>query len=67
MFSICDLVVISKIDTKDFFDFDSERAVQNIRDLNPNAVIIEVSAKTGEGMDELSDWIMAQYEDFLCS
>lgn len=53
MFSICDLVVISKIDTLEFFDFDLNRAKENIRKLNPKVRIIPVSAKTGEGMDDL--------------
>lgn len=61
MFSICDLVVISKIDTLDFFDFDKDKAVANIRALNPDAKIIFVSAKTGENMAELKtqvqDWV----------
>ena len=57
MFSVCDLVLISKIDTMDFFDFDMDRAVQNIRKLNPKAEILAVSAKTGEGMDAFAQWI----------
>lgn len=60
MFSICDLVIVSKMDTLDLFDFDLEKATANIKNLNPNAVILPVSAKTGEGIKELSDWIKAQ-------
>lgn len=58
MFSVCDLVVISKIDTMDFFDFDMERAKRNILNLNPEAKIIAVSAKTGEGMNEAEEWFV---------
>lgn len=57
MFSICDLVLISKIDTLSFFDFDIQKAKENILRLNPKAKIIPVSAKTGEGMDEWQSWI----------
>jgi len=57
MFSVCDIILISKIDTVDFFDFDFEKARENILRLNPNAVIIPISAKTGEGMNELAQWI----------
>jgi len=57
MFSVCDLVLISKIDTVDFFDFDFAAAEAHIKKLNPNAVIIPVSAKTGEGMDRFAEWI----------
>ena len=57
MFSVCDLVLISKIDTLDYFDFDIEKAKENIKNLNSNAKIICVSAKSGEGMDEFVDWL----------
>lgn len=60
MFSVCDLVLISKIDTIEYFDFNKKKAIEYIKNLNPNAVIIPVSAKTGEGMDEFADWIRAQ-------
>lgn len=57
MFSVCDVILISKIDTIDFFDFDMDKARENILRLNPNAIIIPISAKTGEGMDRIVDWI----------
>lgn len=57
MFSICDLVLITKVDTMDFFDFDMELAKDHIKKLNPDATIIPVSAKTGEGLDLVCDWI----------
>lgn len=60
MFSVSDLVVISKIDTVGYFDFDMERAKHNILRLNPNAEILPVSAKTGEGMDEFAAWLRMQ-------
>jgi len=60
MFSVCYLVLLSKMDTLEYFDFDKEKAIANIRRLNPKAEIIAVSAKTGEGMDEFADWIKRQ-------
>lgn len=57
MFSVCDIILISKIDTIDFFDFDMNKARENILRLNPNAIIIPISAKTGEGMDRIVEWI----------
>lgn len=57
MFSVCDLVLISKTDTLDYFDFDIEKAKENIKNLNPNATILCVSAKSGEGMDEFVGWL----------
>ena len=57
MFSVSDLVLINKIDTMDFFDFDMEAAKQRILRLNPKAEILPVSAKTGEGIDAVCDWV----------
>ena len=67
MFSVCDLVLISKIDTIDYFDFDFNKAKQNILNLNPNAKILPISAKTGEGMDEFADWIRGVVNKTKCS
>ncbi|MCQ2505564.1 MAG: hydrogenase nickel incorporation protein HypB [Lachnospiraceae bacterium] len=63
MFSVCDLIIISKMDTKDFFDFDLEKATKNIRKLNKKATIIPISAKTGEGMEELAKWVKAEVKE----
>lgn len=58
MFSICDCVLINKIDTLSVFDtFSMERARENILMRNPNATIIPISAKTGEGIDEWVSWL----------
>ena len=63
MFSVSDLVVISKMDTLAYFDFDMEKAKHNILRLNPNAEILPVSAKSGEGMDALAGWMKKQVAD----
>lgn len=60
MFSICDCVLIKKIDAKSVFDFDDEAVVERIKKLNPKAEIFFVSAKTGEGMDKWFDWLRGQ-------
>ncbi len=57
MFKVSDLVLISKIDTVDYFNFDFDAAKERIHALNPKAEIICISAKTGEGMDELVAWM----------
>ena len=57
MFTVCDLVIINKTDVMPYFDFDLERCKKNILMRNPNATIIPVSAKTGDGMDALAEWI----------
>lgn len=57
MFTVSDVVLINKIDTKSVFDFDDEAVVERIHKLNPNAEIFFVSAKTGEGIDAWCDWL----------
>ncbi|MDR1042988.1 MAG: hydrogenase nickel incorporation protein HypB [Clostridiales Family XIII bacterium] len=57
MFTVCDLLIINKIDTLGVFDFDPAAASARARKLNPNIEIIEASAKTGEGFDLIADWI----------
>lgn len=57
MFSICDVVLVNKIDTKSVFDFDDEAVVERIRRLNPDCEIYFISAKTGEGIDAWCDWL----------
>ena len=44
------------------FDFDFELAKERILKLNPNAVVLPVSAKTGEGLEQVIDWIMKERE-----
>ena len=57
MFTVCDLVIINKMDVVPYFDFDIERCKRYIHLRNPKAQIIPVSAKTGEGVDALAEWI----------
>ena len=58
MFSICDLVIINKMDVAPYFDFDLDKCIQYIKMRNPNAEIIPICAKTGEGVDMFADWII---------
>lgn len=57
MFSICDVVLINKIDVLPYFDFDMEKCKEYIRMRNPQAKVIPICAKTGEGIREWADWI----------
>ena len=61
MFQVSDLVLINKIDTLEFFDFDPDLARERILRLNPKAEVLPVSAKTGEGFDVLADRIRKWY------
>lgn len=58
MFSICDLVLINKMDVAPYFDFDLDKCTQYIKMRNSNAEIIPICAKTGEGVDKFADWII---------
>lgn len=62
MFSVCDCVLINKIDTKSVFDFDDEAVVERIKKLNPKAEVFSISAKTGEGIDKWVDWLRTQID-----
>ena len=57
MFSICDVVLINKIDVLPYFDFDMEQCRKNILKRNPNAIIIPICARTGEGTEAWADWL----------
>lgn len=57
MFQVCDLVLINKIDIVEYFDFNFELVKERIHQLNKDAVVLPVSAKTLEGMDEVIKWI----------
>lgn len=59
MFTVGQCFVFSKMDAKIVFDFDVEKAKTRILNLNPNAVFFPTSAKTGEGMDALADYIVS--------
>lgn len=64
MFSICDLVLINKIDVLPYFDFDIEKCKAFIRQRNPKAEVIPICAKTGEGIDQFAKWIKKQILDW---
>ncbi len=64
MFSICDAVLINKIDTKSVFEFDDDAVVERIKRLNPKAEIFFISARTGEGVDAWCDWLRAQIDEW---
>ncbi len=64
MFSICDVVLINKIDVMPYFDFDLEKCKEYIAMRNPNAKVIPISAKTGEGIEEWTNWLVAQVKEW---
>ena len=60
MFKVCQAVIINKIDTRDYFDFDDDAVVRRIKRLNPESEVFFVSAKTGEGFDKWTEWLETQ-------
>lgn len=60
MFSICDVVLINKIDVMPYFDFDLEKCKEYILMRNPNAKIFPICAKTGEGVEAWTDWLKSE-------
>ena len=57
MFTVCDALVINKMDTLPYFDFDLQACVDRARRLNPRIQVFPVSAKTGEGVADFVDWL----------
>ena len=60
MFSVCDLVLINKMDVAPYFDFDLEKCRSLIRARNKNAQVLPICAKTGEGIQAFADWLKEQ-------
>ena len=65
MFSICDVLLINKIDVLPYFDFSMENVEKYAKRLNPNIKIIPICARTGEGVDEFADWLRTETKAWL--
>ena len=57
IFTVCDVLIINKIDVLPYFDFDMEKVVEYARMRNPKLKIFPISAKTGEGVEPWCDWL----------
>lgn len=60
MFSVCDVVLVNKIDVLPYFDFELEKCREYVHRRNPQAKIIPICARTGEGMKEWTDWLLQE-------
>ena len=60
MFEKSDALVITKMDALPYFDFDLDLVKKHVSHLNPDMKIFPVSAKTGEGMEALEQWLLEQ-------
>ncbi len=64
MFTVCDVLLINKMDVTEYFDFNLNKCIAAARQCNPNIMIIPVSAKTCEGMDIWYTWLAIQAEAY---
>ncbi len=60
MFSVCDIVLINKIDVLPYFDFDMDRCRESVHMRNPKAEILPICARTGEGIEGWCSWLEAE-------
>ena len=60
IFTVCDVLLINKLDVLPYFDFDMDKVVEYAHRRNPSLKIFPLSAKTGEGMDAWCDWLKTQ-------
>lgn len=64
IFTVCDALIINKIDVLPYFDFDMEKVVEYAHMRNPKLKIFPLSAKTGEGVDAWCNWLSEQVRDW---
>lgn len=64
IFQKCGLVLINKIDTKQYFDFDFDKCNEMIHYRNPNATVINISALTGENINLVKDYLVKRIREW---
>ena len=64
IFTVCDALIINKIDVLPYFDFDMDKVVEYAHMRNPKLKIFPISAKTGEGVDAWCGWLRQQVKDW---
>ena len=64
IFTVCDVLLINKIDVLSYFDFDMDKVVAYAHMRNPDLKIFPISAKSGEGMGAWCDWLHQQVKDW---
>ena len=65
MFTVCDVLLVNKIDYLELSDFDIEAMRERVLRLNPKIRIFEISAKTGQGVEDWSAWLCGEAKGFL--
>ncbi len=64
MFQQADCLLITKTDLAPYLDIDLDRIADNVRQMNPNVIIISVSAKTGKGLEKWFDWLKITVQQY---
>ena len=64
IFTVCDALIINKIDVMPYFDFDMDKVREFALMRNPKLKIFPVSAKTGEGMEDWCSWLSEQVDSW---
>lgn len=65
IFTVCDVLLINKIDVLPYFDFNMDKVLAYAHMRNPRLKVFPISAKTGEGMGAWCDWLRQQTEDWI--
>ena len=65
IFTVCDVLLINKIDVLPYFDFDMDKVLAYAHMRNPRLKVFPISAKTGEGRGAWCDWLRQQTEDWI--
>ena len=60
IFTVCDALIINKIDVLPYFDFDMDKVREYAKMRNPKLKIFPICAKTGEGMEAWCDWLYGE-------
>lgn len=60
IFTVCDALIINKVDVLPYFDFDMDKVTEYARMRNPKLEIFPICARTGEGVDAWCDWLRRQ-------
>lgn len=65
MFSESDVLIISKMDVKDYFDFDLDKCIERAKKLNPNILVFPLSSKTKEGLNDWIKWLKDRINSWI--
>ena len=60
IFTVCDVLLINKIDVLPYFDFDLDAVVERAKKINPNITVLPICARTGEGIEPWANWLRSQ-------